>query len=96
MSKKYFVHYGQAANVYSLRWVDNTEDETLLREHGYEQITRKEAIALAMKERKHRKEDPSFSGYAEDHIFPVWNGDEAMRWSMYHRSNDIIVERDWE
>lgn len=37
---------------------------------GYERITRKEAIAACVAERKRAKENSNFSGYADSYIYP--------------------------
>lgn len=66
--KKYFVKYGKFGNTYTLCY---TEDGSKPSGEGWEQITRKEAEALARAEARRRKDDPYFSGYADAWVFPV-------------------------
>lgn len=66
--RKYYVRYGDFGNTYSLCY---TEDGGKPSGDGWEQITRKEAEALARAEVRRRKDDPYFSGYADAWIFPV-------------------------
>lgn len=64
--KHYFVKYGDFANTYALRFSEDVKDAP-----GWERLTRKEAEALARRERQRRKEDPNFSGYADAEITPL-------------------------
>ena len=68
--KKYYVVYGNFANVYSLFWADNEKMRKQLPE-GAEQISRKEAIKMCKEERQRRKEDTNSSGYASAYICPA-------------------------
>lgn len=63
--KRYYVNYGEFRNQYALRYISNPEQTA---PDGWEQITRKEAEALARAERRRRKENPAFSGYADTEI----------------------------
>lgn len=68
--KKYYVLYGDFANSYSLRYAENDEQEKTLEQKGYEKVTRAEAISLARKEAERRNDNPNFSGYADQYIYP--------------------------
>lgn len=70
MKKYYVVYTDNFANTYNLYWTDSAEMEKMLPD-GAEQISRKEAIALAAREKRARKENPNFSGYASDTIYPA-------------------------
>lgn len=73
MKKAYFVnYYRNFGNTYELRWVWADEIDEMP-EH-WQRITRKRAIQLCISERQARREDPAFSGYADIHIWPMWNG----------------------
>lgn len=64
--KKYFVRYDRDfANAYSLCWTNGETPD------GWERITRNKAEDLARAEARRRREDPSFSGYADDVIVPI-------------------------
>ncbi len=63
--KKYFIVPGAFANTYSLYWVRRGETVP-----NGEEITRGEAVRLCRVERKRRKYDPYFAGYADMYIFP--------------------------
>ena len=95
MKRKYYVRKGDFANVYSLGYAD-TDAEIAMAESGdWEQITRKEAERLCRAERTRQKEEPAFSGYADDVILPIsypaadrdWRNDRCVY------LNDCIVER---
>lgn len=75
MRKQYYVHYPRgAANEYRLYYAETPEDFDLLPE-GAERITRRAAEALCARERRARKENPEFAGYADAYIFPsAWTG----------------------
>ena len=61
--KKYFVRYdSDFSNAYSLCWTNGETPD------GWEQITRTKAEDLARAESRRRREDPSFSGYADEVI----------------------------
>lgn len=66
--RKFFVKYGDFGNTYGLRYTDDGARPT---GDGWEQITQKEAEDLARAEVRRRKEDHSFSGYADSYIYPV-------------------------
>lgn len=63
--KKYYIVRGNYINVYSLYWVRRGETVP-----NGEEITRAEAIQLYRAERKRRKTDPYFVGYADAYIMP--------------------------
>ena len=68
--KKYYVMQGPFSNVYALRFTQTEEQAAEAARNGYERITRREAEALARRERQRRKDNPSFSGYADAEIWP--------------------------
>lgn len=75
MKNTYYVRYGSFSNVYGLLAVTDEVDQSMLtaandeyRQSGapeWERITRKECRRLRNAERRRRKEDSSFSGYAD-------------------------------
>lgn len=75
MKNTYYVRYGSFSNVYGLLAVTDEIDQSWLtaandehRQSGapeWERITRKECRRLRNAERRRRKEDSSFSGYAD-------------------------------
>jgi hypothetical protein len=70
--KKYYVnYYRDFANTYTLAWAETPEQVKTAKEAGYQQITRKKAEALCAKEKEERKQNPSFSGYADTVILPI-------------------------
>lgn len=87
--KKFYVHYGDFANTYRLVWAETPEQVEEAKKRGYERITRKEAESLCAEENRRRKENPSFSGYASNVIYPVedvdnwWDDDEKMHKNRY-------------
>lgn len=74
--KRYFVKYGDFANTYSLAYTETDEEAERAREEGYLQISRRHAEQLCMNERNRARYNPSFSGYADDHIWPYGKYDE--------------------
>lgn len=50
--KKYYIKYGDFANIFVIRWVDTIEDEEAAIGEGFERITRKEAIEKCKNERE--------------------------------------------
>ena len=78
MRRRYFAHYYKNfGNTYSLMYADTEEDLKLIPEDA-EQITRKEAEALASAENYRRKRDQSCSGFADNAIYPVGMTQEEM------------------
>lgn len=66
--RKYYIHYYRDfANTYNLYYAD----EGMAVPDAWERITRKEAEALARKERRARRENPSFSSFATAAIYPA-------------------------
>lgn len=64
--RKYFIRNDLGfSNTYALCYTDDGETPD-----GWEQITRAEAERLARAETRRRKDDPSFSGYADEFIVP--------------------------
>lgn len=78
MKNTYYVRYGSFSNVYGLLAVTDEIDQSMLtaandthRQFGapeWEKITRKECRRLRNAERRRRKENPSFSGYADAEV----------------------------
>lgn len=68
--KSYWIRHGRFANEYSLVYCDSSILEEQAAADGYERITRREAEQYASSERRRRKENPSFSGYATQYIYP--------------------------
>ena len=96
--RKYGVnYYRDFANTYTLGYVDSGELP-----EGWEQITRKEAEALARRERRRREDDPNFGGYADTSIYPIGMTDEERQEARFVADegnsdafyrNGLIVER---
>lgn len=82
MNKSYFVKHGKFANDYDLIWTEGPEQFLDACAAGYEQITRAEAIALCKAERRRRKEDPMFSGYAAAVITPFGIDRDLPWWDL--------------
>lgn len=86
--KKFYVWFGDFSNIYDLVWAETPEQVEEAENNGYERITRKEAENLCAEENRRRKENPSFSGYASNVIYPVeyvdnWENDEKMYKDRY-------------
>ena len=79
---KFFVRYSDYANACDLTYT--TDGST---PEGYEQITRREAESLARRESRRRKDDPSFSGYASEYIYPAGMDDDPEQVSYWARYN---------
>ena len=88
--KKYLVKYHGFSNVYTLAYADTPELLADALAHGYEQITRKEAIRLCATENDHRKYDPSFSGFGDNRICPY---DAEFHDLNNYEQNGYIMER---
>ena len=81
MRRQYFVHYYKDfGNTYNLLYAD-TEDELKMVPEDADRITRKEAESLASRENYRRKYDGSFSGFADNAIYPVSMTQEEM-WDL--------------
>lgn len=72
MKRAYYVHYYRDfGNTYRLYWAP----EGAAVPDYLDRITRKEAIALCIRERDARRYDQAFSGYADTRIYPAaWAG----------------------
>lgn len=105
--KKYYIVPGNFANAYSLYWTTDkgyysdapsycckfTTANFLEIYPNAEQITRKDAISYARAERKRRKKNGYFSGYADTYVHPygaAWY-DPAYA-HLYTDSTGVIVE----
>lgn len=105
--KKYYIVRGNFANAYSLYWVTdegyypdaesykckfNTAD-FLGAYPNAEQITRRQAIAYAREERKRRRDNGHFSGYADTYIHPYGAPWYDLAYAHLHTdSTGVIVE----
>lgn len=105
--KKYFIVPGNFANQYTLFWTTDAgyypdaasyqrkfnTTEFLKQYPNAEQITRKDAIAYARAERKRRKENGHFSGYADCYIHPYGAAWYNPAYTYLHTdSTGIIIE----
>lgn len=71
MRRQYFVHYYKDfGNTYNLLYADTEEALKAVPEEA-ERITRKKAESLVADENRRRKADGSFSGYADNAIWPA-------------------------
>lgn len=71
MKKQYFVsYYLDFGNTYSLYYAECPEDFAALPANA-ERISRRRAFELCARERRARKEDPAFSGFADSRIAPA-------------------------
>lgn len=68
--RSYWIQRGHFANQYGLVYCNSSIDEEQAEMYGYERITRREAIAQCVAERKRAKENPNFSGYDDSYIYP--------------------------
>lgn len=84
--RKYYVHYYKDfANTYRLFYTETEKQIASLPSEAH-RISRKDAERLAREERERRKYDPSFSGYADIHIFPAdapWDEDDMRESKEY-------------
>lgn len=90
--RKYYVRYwNNFSNTYELYYTDNGE---AVRD-DFEQITRKEAIALCVEEKRRRKYDQAFSGAAATTIVPYGYRDDGNIWNdkMYYLDGYIWEKR---
>ena len=88
--KKYVIKYHGFSNSYTLAYTDAPELLSDALAHGYEQITRKEAIRLCAAENERRKYDPAFSGFGDNHIYPY---DAEFHDPNNYTPNGYIMER---
>lgn len=95
MRRQFFVLYANFSNTYDLMYADTQGDLKLL-PVGAERITRKEAERLCAEENYRRKHDSSFSGFADNVIYPVgMTSDERMNIvnDRRYRKSGYIWER---
>lgn len=70
--KQYYIrYYSNFGNAYELYWAGTAEQKAIAAEEGYTPITRREAERKCAEENYRKKYDPSHSGYADAHIYPV-------------------------
>lgn len=63
--KNYYIIRGNHTNAYNLVWAPKGVEVP-----GGERISRQEAITYAREERKRRKTNPMFGGYANIYVYP--------------------------
>lgn len=81
--KQFFVsYYRDFGNTYSLFYAECPEDFAALPENA-QKITRKEAEQLCREENERRRDDPDFSGRADNMIYPA-----AGDWDEYWYLDD--------
>lgn len=93
MKRSYWVERGKFDNEYTVCYADTPKQKLLCEQRGFEPVTRGEACALVIRERRRRRENPSFAGYASAVILPVdYTGD----WQNDGRArlNRCVVEFD--
>jgi hypothetical protein len=92
--KNFYIKRSRFANVYDLAWAETEKQTQMALQQGYERIPRSEAFSLCAAERRRRKRDPYFSGYASTVILPI-DYPEECDWPNDHsvRLNQYIVER---
>lgn len=71
MTKKYFIRYGNFANMYDLAWAKDDAEMSALEKIGFERCSRKWAEQKAREEIDRQHYDPSFSGYADRAVNPA-------------------------
>lgn len=95
--RKYWIHYYKDfSNTYNLCYTETSDEEKRMEDKGWERITRKEAVNKCVAERRRRKEDAMFSGFADAVILPFrydvnedyWVNDPSMA-----MKGSYIVER---
>lgn len=70
--KQYYVNYYRGfANTYNLYWASTPEQIAEAEGCGYERITRAAAIRLCVAENSRRRDNYSFSCYADNVIYPI-------------------------
>lgn len=94
MRRQYFVHYYKDfGNTYNLLYADTEEALKAVPEEA-ERITRKKAESLVADENRRRKADSSFSGYADNAIWPADETEEEMyNPNEYFEKVGCIMER---
>lgn len=88
--RKYVVKYHGFQNVYTLAYTETEEQFNHAIAHGFERITRKESEHMCSAENNRRKYDPSFSGYADNKIYPY---NAEMHYPDGYVANGYIMER---
>lgn len=71
MAKKYFIRYGNSANMYDLAWAKDDTEMSDLEFIGFKRCSRKWAEQKAREEIDRQHYDPSFSGYADRGVKPA-------------------------
>jgi len=92
MKKAYFIARGKFDNEYSLYYTETPEEEKQAEIDGCERITRKEAIAYCVAERRRRKNDPAFAYYANTHVWPYAKRDNFMYNDQHRDDSGYIIE----
>jgi len=90
MKMNYFIRFNGFGNQYELCWSPSLKPL----QDGFEQITRKDAIAYAVEERKRRKYEPDFAYYADAYIYPEdWDCErDAVDWNA-HIEDSYFIRR---
>lgn len=70
--KKYFVKYPRNfANEYDLVYTTTADQAARAAAQGYERITRADALKMCSAEKRRRRENPDFAGYAPITVYPL-------------------------
>lgn len=91
MNNKYWVKYGDFANIYSLEYTRTPEQEAEAIRQGFERITLREAKHLCALERDRRKYDQAFSGYADTRIWPFGVDRGDVNGSRYYMESGYVI-----
>ena len=89
MAKKYFIRYGNFANIYDLAWAKDDAEMSALESIGFERCSRKWAEQKAREEIDRQHYDVAFSGYADRAIKP------ALYYTNEKREYWDINRHDW-
>ena len=87
MAKKYFIRYGNFANMYDLAWAKDAAEMSALESIGFERCSRKWAEQQARNEIDREHYDAAFSGYADRAINPA-------KYYTKEKSEDWCCDRD--
>ena len=95
--RKYWIqYYRDFSNTYNLCYTETDTEAKQAEEAGWERITRQEAIDKCIAERRRRKEDAAFSGFADIVILPFSYDTDEDYWVNDPRmvmNGSYIVER---
>ena len=87
MAKKYFIRYGNFANMYDLAWAKDDAEMSALESIGFERCSRKWAEQKAREEIDRQHYDPYFSGYADRAVMPAlyYTNEKCEYWDVNRR-----------